>query len=67
MQIDEEIENKEIAKQYKELLKIGYLQLSTEDKKEQSYRQLKNTLFIELNLINFSSFVNQGSVLEICS
>ena len=33
MQIDEEIENKEIAKQYKELLKISYLQLSTEDKK----------------------------------
>ncbi len=33
MQIDEEIENKQIAKQYKELLKISYLQLSTEDKK----------------------------------
>ena len=33
MQIDEEIENKEIAKHYKELLKISYLQLSTEDKK----------------------------------
>ena len=33
MLIDEEIENKEIAKQYKELLRISYLQLSTEDKK----------------------------------
>ena len=33
MQIDEEIENKQIAQQYKELLKISYLQLSTEDKK----------------------------------
>jgi len=33
MLIDEEIENKEIAKQYKELLRISYLQLSGEDKK----------------------------------
>lgn len=33
MLVDEEIENKEIAKQYKELLRISYLQLSTEDKK----------------------------------
>ena len=33
MLIDEEVENKEIAKQYKELLKISYLQLSAEDKK----------------------------------
>ena len=32
MVIDEEIENKEIAKQYKELLKISYLQLSRADK-----------------------------------
>ncbi len=33
MQIDLEKENKEIAKQYKELLRISYLQLSAEDKK----------------------------------
>ena len=33
MLIDEETENKEIAKQYKELLKISYLQLSAADKK----------------------------------
>lgn len=33
MLIGEETENKEIAKQYKELLKISYLQLSTADKK----------------------------------
>lgn len=33
MQIDFEKENKEIAKQYKELLRISYLQLSAEDKK----------------------------------
>ena len=33
MLIDEEIENKEIAKQYKELLRISYLQLTNEDKK----------------------------------
>ena len=33
MLVDEEIENKEIAKQYKELLRISYLQLSREDKK----------------------------------
>lgn len=33
MVVDEQIENKEIAKQYKELLKISYLQLSSEDKK----------------------------------
>lgn len=32
MVIDEEVENKEIAKQYKELLKISYLQLSRADK-----------------------------------
>ena len=33
MIIDEQIENKEIAKQYKELLRISYLQLTDEDKK----------------------------------
>ena len=33
MLVDEEIENKEIAKQYKELLRISYLQLTNEDKK----------------------------------
>ena len=33
MIIDEQLENKEIAKQYKELLRISYLQLTTEDKK----------------------------------
>ena len=33
MIIDEQIENKEIAKQYKELLRISYLQLNEEDKK----------------------------------
>jgi len=33
MLIDEETENKEIAKQYKDLLKISYLQLSAVDKK----------------------------------
>lgn len=33
MLIDEQIENKEIAKQYKELLKISYLQLTAADKK----------------------------------
>ena len=33
MIIDEQIENKEIAKQYKELLSISYLQLTDEDKK----------------------------------
>mgnify|MGYP001327402741 FL=1 len=33
MIIDEQIENKEIAKQYKELLRISYLQLNKEDKK----------------------------------
>ena len=33
MLIDEKTENKEIAKQYKELLKISYLQLSAADKK----------------------------------
>ncbi|MDA9361515.1 RelA/SpoT family protein, partial [Flavobacteriaceae bacterium] len=33
MIIDEQLENKEIAKQYKELLRISYLQLSEEDKK----------------------------------
>ena len=33
MLVDEEIENKEIAKQYKELLRISYLQLTKEDKK----------------------------------
>ena len=32
MLVDEEIENKEIAKQYKELLRISYLQLTNEDK-----------------------------------
>ena len=32
MVIDEEVENKEIAKQYKELLRISYLQLSRADK-----------------------------------
>ncbi len=31
--IDEQLENKEIAKQYKELLRISYRQLSDEDKK----------------------------------
>jgi len=33
MLIDEQLENKEIAKQYKELLRISYLQLTDEDKK----------------------------------
>ncbi|MGB2341197.1 MAG: RelA/SpoT family protein [Flavobacteriaceae bacterium] len=33
MIIDEQLENKEIAKQYKELLRISYLQLTKEDKK----------------------------------
>ena len=33
MIMDEQIENKEIAKQYKELLRISYLQLTDEDKK----------------------------------
>ena len=33
MIIDEQLENKEIAKQYKELLRISYLQLNEEDKK----------------------------------
>ena len=33
MIIDQQIENKEIAKQYKELLRISYLQLTDEDKK----------------------------------
>lgn len=33
MVVDEQIENKEIAKQYKELLRISYLQLTSEDKK----------------------------------
>lgn len=33
MLIDEQTENKEIAKQYKELLRISYLQLTAEDKK----------------------------------
>ena len=33
MLVDEKIENKEIAKQYKELLKISYQQLKLEDKK----------------------------------
>ncbi|MGB2475508.1 MAG: RelA/SpoT family protein [Flavobacteriaceae bacterium] len=33
MLVDEQIENKEIAKQYKELLRISYLQLTTHDKK----------------------------------
>ena len=33
MLFDEVIENKEIAKQYKELLRISYLQLTNEDKK----------------------------------
>ena len=33
MIINEKIENKEIAKQYKELLRISYLQLTKEDKK----------------------------------
>lgn len=33
MVVDEQIENKEIAKQYKELLRISYLQLTDEDKK----------------------------------
>ena len=32
MLVDEKIENKEIAKQYKELLKISYQQLKLEDK-----------------------------------
>ena len=33
MIIDEQLQNKEIAKQYKELLRISYLQLNEEDKK----------------------------------
>ena len=33
MLIDEQVENREIAKQYKELLRISYLQLTAEDKK----------------------------------
>ena len=33
MLVDEKIENKEIAKQYKELLKISYQHLKPEDKK----------------------------------
>ena len=33
MIIDEQLENKEIAKQYKELLRISYLQLNEDDKK----------------------------------
>ena len=33
MLVDEKIENKEIAKQYKELLKISYQHLKLEDKK----------------------------------
>ena len=33
MLIDEQVENREIAKQYKELLRISYLQLTADDKK----------------------------------
>ena len=33
MIIDEQLENKEIAKQYKELLRISHLHLTKEDKK----------------------------------
>ena len=33
MIVDQELENKEIAKQYKELLRISYQTLSQEDKK----------------------------------
>ena len=33
MLVDERIENKEIAKQYKELLRISYQHLKPEDKK----------------------------------
>jgi len=36
MIVDQELENKEIAKQYKELLRISYQSLSDSDKKNDS-------------------------------